>query len=110
MVWVVKNRIADTSSTSGTGALALDANPPSGSRTFSAVCSVGDTCPYSIQHRTLNEWEDGIGTYSATNTLTRTTVRDSSNAGALVSFSAGLMDVVLPILADMVEPLDGGTF
>jgi hypothetical protein len=40
------------------------------------------------------DWEVGIGTYSAgVNTLTRTTVLESSNNGNLVDFAAGTKDV-----------------
>lgn len=110
MGFVIKDRVQDTTQTTGTGALTLAASPPSGCRTFGSVCSIGDTLPYSIQHQTLDEWEDGIGTYSASNTLTRTTITNSSNGGAAVNFSAGTKDVALVVLDQMVDTLDGGEF
>ncbi len=107
MAWVVEDRVQDTTTTEGTGTITVQGNPPAGCRTFSAVLAVDDTFPYTIQHRTENEWEDGIGTYSASNQFTRSPTR-SSNANALVSFSAGTKDVALAWISDM--PLDGGTF
>jgi hypothetical protein len=49
------------------------------------------------------DWETGIATYSAANTLTRTTVIDSSNATALVNFAAGSKRVMLCSLAQITE-------
>jgi hypothetical protein len=37
----------------------------------------------------------GVGTYSGTNTLTRTTVLESTNANAAVNFAAGTKDVIM---------------
>ncbi len=109
MAWIVEDRVQDSSSTEGTGNFTLDNNPPDGCRTLNAVCAASDTFPYSIQHRTLNQWEDGDGTYLGSHQFSRSPVR-SSNANGLVSFSAGAKDVALVIRADMVEPIDGGTF
>jgi hypothetical protein len=64
---------------------------------------VADTVYYAIAHRTANEWEVGLGTYSATNTLTRTTVHSSSNANAAVTFSAGTKDVLLTLTKTQLE-------
>ena len=87
------DRVFETSSTTGTGALTL-AGAVTGYRSFGSVFSVGDTFPYVIEAidaagAPTGEWECGIGTYSATNTLTRTTVTSSSNSGAAVNLSAG---------------------
>jgi hypothetical protein len=68
--------------------------------------SVGDTCYYSVQHRTLDEWEVGLATYSSANTLTRTTVYSSSNAGSSVTFSAGTKDIFITMAASRSLQLD----
>jgi len=68
--------------------------------------SVGDTCYYSIQGQTTSEWEVGLGTYSSANTLTRTTVYSSSNAGAAVTFSAGTKNVFITMVASKSPQLD----
>jgi hypothetical protein len=69
--------------------------------------SVGDTCYYSAQHQTLNEWEVGLATYSSANTLTRTTIYSSSNAGSAVNFSAGTKDVFITMAASRSVQIDG---
>ena len=99
MAFVTADRVLDTSTSTGTGAMTVSGTASNGYRTFSAVMSVNDTCYYSIQHQTLNEWETGTGTYSSSNTLTRTTVSASSNSGSAVNFSAGTKDVSLTLLA-----------
>jgi hypothetical protein len=59
-----------------------------------AVIGNTNTTYYTIAGQTSNEWEVGIGTYTASGTtLARTTVLSSSNAGSLVNFSAGTKDV-----------------
>lgn len=95
MARIIADRVRDTTTTTGTGAVTVSGTAPQTYRTFSAVCTTGDTLPYFIQHQTADEWEVGIGTYSAANQLTRTTVLSSSNSGSAVSFSAGTKDVVL---------------
>lgn len=89
------DRVADTTSTTGTGAFALDSAGFNAYRNFGDVCSGGDTIYYSAAHRVLNQWEVGNGTYGAgTNVLARTTVLASSNAGSAVNFSSGTKDIV----------------
>jgi hypothetical protein len=86
------DRIKETSSTTGSGSVAL-AGAVAGFRGFLAVLGAGAVY-YTIAHQSLAEWEVGIGTLSASpDTLARTTVLASSNAGAAVNFSAGLKDV-----------------
>jgi hypothetical protein len=87
-------RVAETSTTTGTGDFTLAAAYDASYRRFSAVASVADTVPYTIVAADLS-WEHGLGTYSAANTLTRTTVFSSSNAGAAVNFAAGAKVVFL---------------
>ena len=97
MAHIIKDRVKETSTTTGTGAFTLS-GAMTGFRTFASVCAVGDTCRYGIQGVDgsgvpTGEWEVGYGTYSATGTLTRTTVVDSSNSGSAVNFSAGTKQV-----------------
>jgi hypothetical protein len=97
MAWVWADRVLDTSTTTGTGALAVSGTSPSGWRTFSTVCSVADTFYYTIHDPVTGAWETGEGTYSALNTVTRTTFRASST-GAFVSFAANLKNVFLDVV------------
>lgn len=95
MAHIIEDRVRETTTTTGTGALTL-AGAATGFRAFSSVMSSpSDTCYYVISGGA--EWEVGLGTYSAANTLTRTTVLRSSNANAAVSFSAGTKDVYITI-------------
>ena len=92
MTFVLDDRVRENSTTTGTGNITLT-GAVSGYKSFSSRMSVADTCFYTIINGT--EWEVGLGTYSASNTLTRTTVYRSSNADALVNFSAGTKDVFI---------------
>ena len=85
-----KDRVKDQSSTTGTGTLTIDAVAPTGYRTIAAAYTDGATLKYTIISPSLAEWEVGQGVWTAAgSTLTRVTVYASSNAGALVNFSAG---------------------
>lgn len=89
MALVVKDRVRETSTTTGTGTLTL-AGAVTGFQTFSSAIGNANTTYYTIVNG--SEWEVGIGTVGA-GTLARTTVLASSNAGSAVTFSAGTKDV-----------------
>lgn len=95
MPLVVADRVKDTTTTTGTGAITLSGTAPTGYRTFASVLATNDLCYYCIASDGGSEWEVGIGKLTASTTLARQTVLASSNAGALVSFSAGTKDVFL---------------
>jgi len=84
----VAERVKQKSAVTGTGTVVLT-DSYLGFQTFDNAFSVGDTLYYVIVANDSGEWENGIGTYSATNTLTRDSVYDSSNGGLKVSFTAG---------------------
>lgn len=94
-MWVVADRVRETTTTTGTGDVTL-AGAVSNFRAFSAVCADQDNVFYAIIHRSATEWEVGYGTWNVAGTLTRTKVLASSNAGAAVNFSAGTKDVFVP--------------
>lgn len=93
MALITADRVKAATSAPGTGNVTL--TNVTGYEWFSTVMTVGDTCYYTIADQTGANWEVGLGTYSAANTLTRTTVFDSSNANALVNFSSGSQDVFI---------------
>ncbi len=101
MALVIKDRIKEGTTTTGTGAIS-----PAGAAatfdTFSSVMSDGDTTYYAIVHTTSNtdEWEVGLGTWNTGNTITRTTVISSSNSNNAVNFSAGTKDLFMTMPAD----------
>jgi hypothetical protein len=104
MALVLKDRVKETTTVTGTGVAALDGSV-NGFQAFSAVLSDSDTTYYAISHRSTNEFEVGLGTYSS-NTLTRTTVLESSSGGSAVSFTSGTKDVFITLPAEKAVALD----
>jgi len=97
MPLVVKDRVQETSTTTGTGTFTL-AGAVSGFQSFSAIGNANTTY-YAIVGGT--EWEVGLGTYTSSGTtLARTTVLESSNSGNLVNFSAGTKNVFVTYPAE----------
>jgi hypothetical protein len=97
MAHIVADRVLESTTTTGTGALTLSA-AITGFRRFSAVCAIGDTVPYFIEAvdslgQPTGDYEYGIGTYTSANELTRTTVHGSSNSGSAVDLAAGAKNV-----------------
>ena len=91
MALVLKDRVKETSSSSGTGSITLGGAFP-GYQTFNAAIATGSTVYYTIHNLTAgvdNQWEVGVGTFTSPATLARTTVLSSSNSGSLVPFTAG---------------------
>lgn len=86
MALVVKDRVKETTTTTGTGTITL-AGAADGYQSFSVIGNANTTY-YAIVGG--NEWEVGVGTYTASGTtLSRDTVLESSNSGSLVNFSSG---------------------
>lgn len=90
MALVINDRVRETTTSVGTGAISL-AGAVTGYQAFSVI---GDTNTTYYTIAGGSQWEVGIGTYSSSgNTLARTTVLSSSSGGALVNFTAGSKDV-----------------
>lgn len=106
MALVLKNRVQETTSTTGTGTVTLSGTAPTGFQTFSSVMSDGDTTYYQITDGT--DWEMGVGTYTASGTtLARTTILESSNSGSAVNWGAGDKDILMVLPAQkIVDPSD----
>lgn len=85
MPLVVKDRVQETSTTTGTGTFTLS-GAVTGYQTFSSAIGNANTTYYAIDGG--SEWEVGIGTVGS-GTLTRDTILESSNGGTAVNFSAG---------------------
>jgi hypothetical protein len=104
MAHVVKDRVMETTSSTGTGTITLG-GAATGFQSFSVIGN-GNTTYYTIVGGT--EWEVGIGTYTASGTtLSRDTVLESSNGGSLVNFSAGTKNVFVTYPAE--ESVDQDT-
>jgi hypothetical protein len=87
MALVLKDRVKETTTTTGTGSFAL-AGAVTGYDSFGQIGN-GNTTYYAVYLDGGSEWEVGIGTYTSPSTLARTTILASSNAGNIVTFSAG---------------------
>jgi hypothetical protein len=107
MAFVLDDRVRETTTITGTGSVTT-AGAPGGYQPFSAVMNIGDTTYYGLVSPG-GGWETGLGTYTAANTLARTTVFSSSNSGALVSFPAGSKDVFICQPAKKSQPFPSGT-
>jgi hypothetical protein len=93
MALVLKDRVLETCTSPGTGAVTL-LGAVTGYQTFSSAIGNANTCYYTIADQSSSNWEVGIGTYTTSgNTLTRTTVLSSSNGGSTVNFSVGTQNV-----------------
>jgi hypothetical protein len=103
MAFKLFDRVQETTTTTGTGDITL-AGAVTGFSTFASRYSTGDTLYYGVYEAEADgtpngAWEIGRGTYSAANTLTRTTVLSSSNSDALVNFAAGTKHVFVTMTA-----------
>ena len=93
MALVLADRVRETTSSTGTTAVTLG-GAYTGFQTFLAGIGNSNSTYYTISDSITGQWEVGIGTYTSSgNTLSRDTVLSSSNAGSLVSFTAGTKDV-----------------
>lgn len=89
MALVFKDRVKETTATTGTGTVTL-AGASAGFQSFSVIGDANTTY-YTLVSG--SEWEVGIGTYTSSGTtLSRDTVLESSNAGSKITL-AGTSDV-----------------
>lgn len=102
MALVLADRVRETTTTAGTGPITL-AGAATGFQSFSVVGN-GNTTYYCIAGQGTSEWEVGIGTYTSSGaSLARTTILASSNAGSVVTFSAGTKDVFVTYPASLAS-------
>lgn len=106
MALVLPDRVKETATTAGTGTFTL-AGAVEKFQSFSAVGD-GNTTYYCIQHETENEFEVGLGTYTASGTtLSRDTILTSTNSNNAVDFSAGDKTVFVVVPGDKTIRKDG---
>jgi len=106
MALVLADRVRDSTTTTGTGSVTLSGTAVTGFQNFSVIGN-GNTTYYTIAGQGTAEYEVGIGTYTTAGpTLARTTILASSNANALVNFSAGTKDVFVTYPAGKSVNLD----
>ena len=106
MALVINDRVKVTSTTTGTGAMALG-SAVTGFETFAAGIGNNNTTYYCIFNQGTTEFEVGLGTLDGSSAnLTRTTVISSSNSDAAVDFAAGTKDVFCTLPASKSVYLD----
>ena len=110
MALALADRIKETTTVTSTGPATL-LGASVGYQSFGVIGN-GNTTYYCISDQSGSNWEVGIGTYTSSgNTLARTKVLSSSNADALVSFTAGTKDVFVTYPAETaVSGGGGGTY
>lgn len=97
MPLVLKDRVQETTTTTGTGTVTL-AGAVVGFQSFSVIGN-GNTTYYTITSPT--DFEVGIGTFTAAGTLlSRDTILESSNSGNAVDFAAGIKTVFVTYPAE----------
>jgi hypothetical protein len=107
MALVIKDRVKETSTTTGTGTFTL-AGAATGFQSFAAIGD-GNTTFYTIVLVGGSQWEVGIGTYTSSGTtLSRGTILSSSNSGNAVDFSAGTKDVFVTYPSERAITGGGG--
>jgi hypothetical protein len=114
MGWRYFDRVAETSTTTGTGSFTV-AGAVTGFQAFDDVFSVGETFYYLIEAVDADgvptgDWESGLATYSGTNTIARTVVTDSSTGGSTISFAAGTKRVHCAVTAAALKPKIGKVY
>ena len=103
MALVVKDRVKETTTTTGTGSYTL-AGAASGFQSFADALADGDTTWYGVEDGTY--WEVGLGTWDeSAGTLARTTVYASSNSGSAVNWGAGSKNVFMTLPASRKSTL-----
>ena len=101
MALVLKDRVKETTTTTGTGTVDL-AGATTGFETFVSAVGNSNTCYYTILDANGTGWEVGIGTVTddSPDTLARTTILESSNSDNAITLTSGTHTVFLTYPAD----------
>ena len=110
MALVINDRVKVTSTTTGTGAIALG-TVSTGFITFATGIGNNNTTYYAIHNQGTSEWEVGLGTLDATSAnLARTTVIDNSDGNTSpITLGGGTKDVFCTLPASKAIYLDGSS-
>ena len=110
MALVINDRVKVTSTTTGTGAIALG-TVATGFITFATGIGNSNTTYYAIHNQGTAEWEAGLGTLDGTSAnLARTTVIDNSDGNTSpITLGGGTKDVFCTLPASKAIYLDAST-
>ena len=106
MAHIVTDKVMETTTTTGTGAIALG-GAVVGFQDFDSQMANADTTVYAIKGisgASVGEWEVGLGTWNTGNTLSRTTIVRSSNANSVVTLSAGTKAIYMTFTPTVRQP------
>lgn len=104
MSFVVKDRIKETTTTTGTGTYTLAGAATGGYNTFSEIGNANKTY-YACTDGT--NWEVGLGTYTASGTtLSRDEIIESSNSNNAVSWGSGTKDIFVTLPSSKALVMD----
>ena len=108
MALVINDRVKETSTTTGTGNIALAGVPTGqGTVTFDTGIGTPNTTYYAIHNQGTAEFEVGLGTLSGATTLERTTVLDNSDGNTSpITLGSGTKDVFCTLPAGKAVYLD----
>jgi hypothetical protein len=99
MALVIKDRVKETTTTTGSSDAYVLAGAVSGFETFTANLSNSDTTYYVCTDNT--DFEVGLGTFASSGTtLARTTILASSNSNNAVNWSSGTRTIFMTYPAD----------
>ncbi len=104
MALVIKDRVKETSTTTGTGTLTL-AGAATGYQSFAAIGN-GNTTYYTIVGG--SQWEVGIGTYTSSGTTLSRDIVLSSSTGSKIDLAAGTKDVFVTYPSERAITGGGG--
>ena len=101
MALVLKDRVKETTATTGTGTINL-AGAVTGFEGFVSAVGSGNVCYYAVLDANDSAWEVGIGTVidASPDTLSRTTILESSNSDNAITLTSGTHTVFLTYPAD----------
>lgn len=105
MALQLKDRVLETANSPGTGTVTL-LGASLGYQSFNTALTSGNTTYYTIADLGGNNWEVGIGTFTAPDQLTRDTILESSGGGSTVNFSSGTQNVFITYPAEKSVNLD----
>jgi hypothetical protein len=99
------DRVQETTSTSGTGAITL-AGAVTGYRTFASAFGAS---PVRVAYLVVSgsNWEVGFGTFDGSTGLTRDTIYSSSNSGNAITLS-GTSNVFVTAPAELIDGANHG--
>ena len=106
MAFVIADRVRETTTTTGTGTINL-LGAVTNFETFASNLSNSDTTYYAIVDNTNNDFEVGVGTFTASGTTLARSVIASSNSNNLVDFGVGTKDVFITVPASKMVVEDG---